>query len=225
MSLIKKLKKVPWLFMFVSMAAISLLVWGIFFSDKPEPAVEEPPEVTTAVPVVKDVTRYEYFTGTAASIASVEIRTRVEGFLETVDFEPSTDVEKDKLLFTIEPDKYEANRDQALAKLNASIAEREKAQSELERVEQAIKAQAVSEQEVTSKRAQRDKAAAAIKAADQYSTQLRANLFETMVSQLERWDKFTSKILKIRKSLVDLYIQLTNFPKAETRTFFSCASA
>jgi hypothetical protein len=55
----------------------------------------------------------------------------------------------------------------------------------------------------------------AIKAAEQYSTQLRVNLFETMVSQLERWDKFASKILKIRKSLADLYIQLTNFTKAD----------
>jgi RND family efflux transporter MFP subunit len=165
MRLIEKLKKVPWFFTFVSLAVIALLVWGLFFSSEPEVAAVEAPEVTTAMPVVKDVTRYEYFTGTAKSIASVEIRTRVEGFLETVDFEPSTDVEKDKLLFTIEPNTYEASRDQALAKLNASIAEKEKAQSELERVEQAIKAQAVSEQEVTSKRAQRDKSVAAVAAA------------------------------------------------------------
>ena len=165
MSLIEKLKKIPWLFMFVSAAVIALLVWGIFFSREPEVAPPAPPEVTTANPVVKDITTYYYFTGTAESIASVEIRTRVEGFLETVDFEPSSDVEKSKLLFTVEPDKYEANRDQAQAKLNASIAEKEKAQSELERVEQAIKAQAVSEQEVTSKRAQRDKAIASVKAA------------------------------------------------------------
>jgi multidrug efflux system membrane fusion protein len=164
-NLIEKLKKVPWLFTLLSLTVISLLVWGLFFSGEPEMAAPEAPQVTTAKPVVKDITTYEYFTGTAASIGSVEIRTRVEGFLETVDFEPSTDVDEGKLLFTVEPVKYQAGRDEAFAKLNASIAEKEKAQSELERVEQAIKAQAVSEQEVTSKRAQRDKAVAAVKAA------------------------------------------------------------
>ncbi|MHA1910914.1 MAG: hypothetical protein ACTSYA_04370 [Candidatus Kariarchaeaceae archaeon] len=55
----------------------------------------------------------------------------------------------------------------------------------------------------------------AVLVADQYSTQLRANLFEKMVSQLERWDKFSSKILRLRKSLTDLYIQLINFTEAD----------
>jgi len=36
-----------------------------------------------------------------------------------------------------------------------------------------------------------------------------------MVTQLESWDKFGSKILKLRKSLTSLYIQLTNFTKAD----------
>jgi RND family efflux transporter MFP subunit len=141
------------------------LIVKLYISRRPEEPVAEPPEVTVANPVIDDIMKYDHFTGTTAAIASVEIRTRLEGFLDSVEFAPSAEVNEGDVLFIVEPEKYVAKRDEELARVKASEAELEKAQSELERVEEAIKAQAVSEQEVTSKRAQRDKAEAAVKAA------------------------------------------------------------
>lgn len=155
---------ISWLFGILCLAAIGFGGWKVFESRKTEIAAPEAPKVTVDNPVVKDVIRYEYFTGTTSAIASVEVRTRLEGFLDSVEFKPSSHVKKNDVLFVVEPEKYRAQRDEGAARLNASKAELIKAQSELERVEQAIKSQAVSEQEVTSKRALRDQADAAVKA-------------------------------------------------------------
>lgn len=51
-------------------------------------------EVTVATPVVTSITNYNIFTGNTVAVESVDIVARVEGFLESVDFEPSTIVKK-----------------------------------------------------------------------------------------------------------------------------------
>jgi RND family efflux transporter MFP subunit len=159
-----KLKKISPVAGVVIAALFVGLIVKLYISREPEEKPAEPPEVTVANPVIDDIMKYDHFTGTTAAIASVEIRTRLEGFLDSVEFAPSAEVNEGDVLFIVEPEKYIAQRDEALSRVNASQAELEKAQSELERVEEAIQAQAVSEQEVTSKRAQRDKAQAAVKA-------------------------------------------------------------
>ena len=53
---------------------------------------------------------------------SVEIRARVQGFLDVMAFEPSSFVRKGQLLFVIEPGPYEAQRDRAAANLEAAEA-------------------------------------------------------------------------------------------------------
>ena len=155
-----------WIMTVLCVAVVAALIWKLVSGRLVEEPPVEPPVVTVAEPVVKDVTSYDYFTGTTESVASVEIRTRLEGFLESVEFAPSADVKTGDVLFIVEPELYQAQRDKAEARLRASVAEAEKAESELQRVELAIKSNAVSEQEVTSKRAQRDKAKAAVKASE-----------------------------------------------------------
>ena len=51
-----------------------------------------PPDVTVATPATRDVTNYAEFTGRTASIATVEIRARVAGELQSMEFEPSSQV-------------------------------------------------------------------------------------------------------------------------------------
>jgi RND family efflux transporter MFP subunit len=121
-----------------------------------------PPEVTVATPEVRDVTLFQDFTGNTEAIESVEIRARVQGFLETVSFEPSSFVRKGQLLFTIEQEPYLAARDRAAAYLASAEAGLRRAESDLDRLEEAVKTNAVSEQEVTRARAERDQASAGL---------------------------------------------------------------
>ncbi len=124
--------------------------------------VQQPPLVTVANPVVQDVTPYSDFTGRTEAIESVEIRARVDGFLDSIEFREGADVEEGDLLFVIDPEPYEAARDEAAARLAATEAELEQAVSDLERVLEAAKTDAVSQQEVTAKTAGRARAEAGL---------------------------------------------------------------
>ena len=47
-----------------------------------------PPEVTISLPVKHEVTDYLEFTGNTKAVESVEIRARVQGFLDKMNFQP-----------------------------------------------------------------------------------------------------------------------------------------
>ena len=112
-----------------------------------------PPDVTVATPATRDVTNYAEFTGRTASIATVEIRARVAGELQRMEFEPSSQVAAGDLLFVIEPEPYEAALDIAMASIAQWEAEVARAEAQLSRLEQALQTEAVSEQEADFARA------------------------------------------------------------------------
>ena len=129
---------------------------------QPETVAPPPPEVTVATPTQRDVTIVHEFVGTTQARESVEIRARVQGYLEKMSYEPSSFVRKGDLLFVIEPEPYQAQRDRADAGLKAAEAGLRRAESDLDRLEQAVRTNAVSQQEVTRARAERDQASAAM---------------------------------------------------------------
>ena len=147
-------------------AAVTLTGLALGCGGQPETVAPPPPEVTVASPQVRDVTVYQEFVGSTEAYESVEIRARVQGFLEEMTFVPSSFVRKGELLFVIEPGPYEALRDRAAAGLKAAEAGLRRAESDLDRLEQAVRTNAVSQQEVTRARAERDQASAAMLEAD-----------------------------------------------------------
>jgi RND family efflux transporter MFP subunit len=86
----------------------------------------------------------------------------VQGFLEQIRFEPSAFVRKGQTLFVIEQEPFIARRDRAKANLESAEAALRRAESDLARLEQAVKTNAVSQQEVTRARAERDQAEASL---------------------------------------------------------------
>src|SRR6185436_18501180 len=74
------------------------------------------PSVTISHPISKPVTENLDLTGTVGASLSVNLVARVTGYLESVNFKDGDYVEKDQLLFVIEPKPYEAQV--ALAKIN-----------------------------------------------------------------------------------------------------------
>jgi RND family efflux transporter MFP subunit len=137
--------------------------------------------VTVSKPTVSTVREYALFTGFSRAIESADVMARVEGVLETVDFEPSTEVTKGDLLFTIEKTKYKALRDAAEASYQSAQADLLRAETELKRVEKASKSRAVSEMDVDRAVADRDMSRAAVLSAEAQLADAELNLSYTRV--------------------------------------------
>ncbi|MEM7021544.1 MAG: efflux RND transporter periplasmic adaptor subunit [Pseudomonadota bacterium] len=119
-----------------------------------------PPKVTIAEPVLAEVTDYLEFTGTTESSAQVDVRARVPGILESMSFEPGTEVEEGQSLFVIDRDVYQAEVQRAEASLAQAEASSELADATLARVQQA--GDAVSQTQVEEAAAEARNAAAEI---------------------------------------------------------------
>lgn len=122
-----------------------------------------PPEVTVAHPTVQDVTNYKYFTGYTEAQKEIDLRARVEGYLDGFFFNPGSLVKKGDLLFTIDPRPFAADVAKAQAELDTRHAERNLAEATLKRKESAYKQKAVSELAVLEARAEVSKAKAQVK--------------------------------------------------------------
>jgi RND family efflux transporter MFP subunit len=134
--------------------------------EKGEPAAPPPPGVGVAQPIKRDVTVFSEHLGSTQAFESVEVRARVTGELEQINFEPSTMVREGQQLFLIEPRNYKAEREAADAALKSAEAELARTESDLRRVEQAVKTNAVSQSDVDLARANRDMARASVLSAE-----------------------------------------------------------
>jgi RND family efflux transporter MFP subunit len=143
----------------LAIGTVALAVTGCGSGAPPAPT---PPEVTVAKPQLRSVTQYAEFTGSTQANESTNIRARVAGNLDRMLYSPSTFVKKGELLFQIEKTEYEAARGEARAALEASEADLRRKKSDLERIEQAIESNAVSEQDLDQAKANFDMAEAAV---------------------------------------------------------------
>ena len=158
---------------------VAMLLLGC--QKKNEYVAPPPPTVTVSRPARQVVINYAEFTGTTQAVESVELRARVEGFLEQILFKDSARVQKGDLLFVIDPKPFQAKVDQAEADLMVSRAELKLAQTTLKLKEGAFKDRAVSEVEVIEARAKRDKARASVEAAQAAVYTVRLNLSYTKI--------------------------------------------
>ncbi|MBP8606491.1 MAG: efflux RND transporter periplasmic adaptor subunit, partial [Phycisphaerae bacterium] len=151
-------------------------------SSQPAPAQAAGPlPLPAARCVMRDVTDFYDFTGTTEAVDSVEIRARVEGYLKGIHFTDGQIVEEGQLLFTIEPEAFAARRDEAAAHLKAAQAESEQAWVDLQRIQNAIASNAVSQQDLTRSRAVYETASAAVLAAQAKLADAQLNLSYTEI--------------------------------------------
>jgi membrane fusion protein (multidrug efflux system) len=109
--------------------------------DKPPAKAPPLPEVTVIKPVQRDVPVYRELVGQAQGKQDVDIRARVEGYLESVNFTEGTFVEKGTLLYQIDPKPLQADLAAAQARLT-------KTRNDVERLRPLFAKQAVSKQEL-----------------------------------------------------------------------------
>ena len=100
-----------------------------------EKAVEpEAPIVSVTPAQQQDVEIYGEYVGRIRAQQFVEVRARVEGFLEQMLFAEGTHVKKNQVLFVINQDQYRAKVDKASAQLKKDEAQARKTERDLERI-------------------------------------------------------------------------------------------
>lgn len=129
--------------------AIVLVAVALGACDKaPPPAPPPPPEVTVGRVVQQDVPIYQELVGQTTGTQDVEIRARVEGYLQRVAFREGTIVNKGDLLYVIDPAPFEATIAGAKADLATAQARLDKTNNDVTRYTPLAKIQAVSQQEL-----------------------------------------------------------------------------
>lgn len=184
-------KGVRWLLLILLAAAVAALAyryWGFWQhlpfgqTSQPAPAAPPPPAVTVANPVTRELIEWKEFTGQFQALESVEVRARVSGYLESVNFTDGQTVTKGDLLFVIEPKPYELALESATAELAQAGAQLDLAKAQLQRTTQ-LKQKDYATQETYDERvAQVHTATATRDAASAALDQARLNLDYTRVT-------------------------------------------
>lgn len=98
-------------------------------------AQENLPVVTTAKPVVRQVVESDSFVGRFEAVDSVDVRSRVGGYLDEVHFTDGAMVKKGDLLFIIDQRPYQAAYDSAKSRVDVATSVLEFAKSQLDRAD------------------------------------------------------------------------------------------
>ncbi|QQO32839.1 efflux RND transporter periplasmic adaptor subunit [Bradyrhizobium diazoefficiens] len=141
-----------------------------------------PPKVDVATPVQRPVTRYVEATGNTAPIKSVDLVARVQGFLQSQDYQDGTFVKQGTQLFTIEPETYKLKLDQAQAAEAGAQASLKQAEADFRRQSELVQRQAVSQATLDTSTSTRDNAQASLQQAQANTRIAEVNYGYTKVS-------------------------------------------
>lgn len=125
-----------------------------------------PLPVVVASPLVQRIVDWDDYVGRFQAVRTVEVRPRVTGYLQAIHFRDGENVRQGQLLFTIDPRPYQATLAQAQAQLLRQRANLNLARVQLQRTEQLIAAEAVSREELDTRRAAVQTAQADVTAAE-----------------------------------------------------------
>lgn len=148
---------------------------------KPPPA-PPPPAVSVAEVVQREVMEWDEYTGRLDAVETVEVRARVNGYLESIHFEDGALVKKGDLLFVIDPRPYKTEYDRAEAELARAQTRLELANNDFERAARLFKSRAISEEELDSRSKAKKEADSALIAAKANLEAVRLNLEYTRVN-------------------------------------------
>jgi RND family efflux transporter MFP subunit len=119
-----------------------------------------PPKVDVGLPVQRSVTRYLEATGNTAPIKSVDLVARVQGVLQSINYQDGALVKQGTVLFTIEPDTYKLKLEQAQAAEAGAQASLKQTEADYKRQVDLVARQAVSQATLDTSTSARDNAQA-----------------------------------------------------------------
>ncbi|MDB5341490.1 MAG: mexA [Planctomycetaceae bacterium] len=154
-----------------------VLCWGVVAlglvgcqHEAPKPPPPKPAEVMVSIPIEDTVTEFEEVTGRTWAVNTIEIRSRVSGYLDKVYFRDGSEIKAGELLFEIDQRPFKADLDRALAAVKQTEAHLERLVRQEERMKKLLPSKAITMDEfeaIQFERAEADAALAAAKAAEE----------------------------------------------------------
>lgn len=123
------------------------------------------PKVVVSRPLDREVTEWDEYTARLEAVDFVEVRARVGGYLQTVDFKDGALVQKGDLLFQIDPRPYQAVLRRAEGDLAVAKARLQLARTKLDRAQKLVGRDAISREEADTRAAEARQAEASVEAA------------------------------------------------------------
>jgi RND family efflux transporter MFP subunit len=145
-------------------------------------AAPPPLKVTVAAPVEQLVTRYFDATGNTASVNSIDLVARVQGFVQAISYKDGDYVKKGTSLFTIEPEPYKLKVDSAKAAVVSAQATLTQNKAEYQRQADLIQKQVSTQANYDKALAARDSSQADLQSAQASEQQAEINLGYTDVT-------------------------------------------
>lgn len=140
-----------------------------------------PPQVKVATVLQQDVPIFVEAIGQTRGSTEIEVRARVEGFIQTIDFQEGNPVRKGQLLYTIDSQPFEANLAQAKGTLAEAEAQLARATQDVVRFEPLVAKNAISRQEYETAVVVKRAAEAAVEAAKAVAQRAEIDLGYTRV--------------------------------------------
>ena len=140
-----------------------------------------PPQVTVIVTQSQEVDVSIEFVGQVYGAQDIAIRARVEGFLEGIHFEEGSEVEKGKLLYTIEAQPYEADVAAMMSRVAEAKTVLAKTTSDLNRIRPLAARKAVSQSDLDGAVAAYEASIASLEAAEANLRAAKINLSYTRI--------------------------------------------
>ena len=138
--------------------------------------------VMVSYPVEREVTDYADYTGRTAAVDSVEVRARVWGYLDKVNFKEGALVTKGDVLFEIDPRTYKATLAQAEGNLAATQAKLVRLEADLKRSQTLLATKAISREDFDKATGDRGEAASSLLALKATVEQAKLDLEFTKVT-------------------------------------------
>jgi multidrug efflux system membrane fusion protein len=197
----------------IVLSAVSVGVLAAVGVDDAQPAqVPLPPEVTVSEVLIREVHEWDEFTGRLESTETVEVRPRVNGYIESVHFNEGARIAKGDLLFRIDPRPFRAEVNRLTAERDRATAQLELARTNGRRAERLFQQNATSREQFDSYTTAEATAAANLAAAVAALDAAKLNLeFTRIVSPI---DGRVSRALITPGNLVDSASWLTTVVSA-----------
>jgi membrane fusion protein, multidrug efflux system len=135
---------------------IITLITGLALAGDPANAQQGPPQkipVTVVAPLEKRITNWDEYSGRFEAVASVDIKARVSGFIEQINFKDGQLVKVGDLLFTLDKRTFEIAVESAQADVAKATAQVEQTGADVERAAPLLKNQTISAQTYDLRRA------------------------------------------------------------------------
>jgi membrane fusion protein (multidrug efflux system) len=170
------------MFVFSLRNYLFLLIFSTLFACNKKEQKQLPPQEVNIVKVIKkEIPIYQIYVGQVYGYKDIPIRARVDGYVMGLHFQEGGRVEKGQLLYTIDPQPYQAKVAESMGQLAKAKTELVRAENELKRIQPLAEMNAVSHSDLDAAKAEYEAAQASVEAAEAGLRLTKINLSYTRI--------------------------------------------